>query len=271
MYKLKIMDTQNQNTDYKPKQNSRVLAGFFLLLVGALFLMKEMSFPFFPDWIFTWPMILIAIGIYTGIKHQFRNPGFIIPIIIGCIFLADQMNFGFNFHRFIVPIIIIGVGFVMIVRPRKHKDWNWKGQDLNWKNQESWKQTKPPTGDAYTKTDNANDYSSGEHFDSTSVFGGTKKVIVSKNFQSGDITCFMGGCEIDFSQADIQKSAFVDVTQIFGGTKLVVPSNWTIRTDMTAFFGSVEDKRQQPINADPTKLLIIQGTSVFGGIEIRNY
>jgi predicted membrane protein len=259
------MDTQNQNTDYnKPKQNSRVLAGFFLLLVGALFLMKEMSFPFFPDWIFTWPMILIAVGIYTGIKHQFRNPGFIIPIIIGCIFLTDEMNFGFDVHRFIVPIIIIGAGFIMIVRPRKRKDWNWKVQD----NQQ---QPIMPSSDAYTKTDNQNDYSAGDHFDSTSVFGGTKKVIVSKNFLSGDITCFMGGCEIDFSQADINKPAFVDVTQIFGGTKLVVPSNWTIRTDMTAFFGSVEDKRQQPINADPSKILIIQGTSVFGGIEIRNY
>lgn len=260
------MDTQNQNTNYnKPKTNSRILAGFFLLMIGAAFLMRELSFPFFPDWIFTWPMILIAIGIYTGIKHQFRNPGFIIPIVIGLIFLADQMNFGFDFHRFIVPIIIIGAGFVMIVRPRRNKDWNWRSYNNP-------KDAAPlSTSDNYTTTDNTQNYSNGDHFDSTSVFGGTKKVIVSKNFLSGDITCFMGGCEVDFTQADIQKPAVVDVTQIFGGTKLIVPSNWTIRTDMTAFFGSVEDKRQQSANADPSKLLIIQGTSVFGGIEIKNY
>jgi predicted membrane protein len=260
------MDTQNQNPDYnRPRHNNRILAGLFLLLIGAAFLMKEMDFPFFPGWLFTWPMILIAIGIYTGIKHEFRNPGWIVPIIIGGIFLADEMNFGFDFHRFIIPIIIIAVGFVMIVRPRRNKDWHWR-------NREDWKQKYPPsTGDAYTKTDNPQDYSSGDHFDSTSIFGGTKKVIVSKNFQSGDITCFMGGCEVDFSQADVQKPAVVDVTQVFGGTKLIVPSNWTIRTDMTAFFGSIEDKRQQPLNADPSKLLILQGTSVFGGIEIRNY
>jgi predicted membrane protein len=266
MYKLKIMDTQNQNPDNnRPRHNNRILAGFFLLLIGAVFLMKEMDFLFFPSWLFTWPMILIAVGFYTGIKHEFRNPAWIILIIIGGVFLTDQMGLGFDIHRFIFPAVIIGVGFLMIFRPRRNKDWHWK----NW---EDWKQKNPSsTGDAYTKTDNPQDYSSGDHFDSTSVFGGTKKVIVSKNFQSGDITCFMGGCEIDFSQADIQKPASVDVTQIFGGTKLIVPSNWTIRTDMTAFFGSIEDKRQQPLNADPSKLLILQGTSVFGGIEIRNY
>jgi predicted membrane protein len=275
MYKFKIMDTQDQNNDYnRPKHNGRILAGLFLLLVGAVFLMKEMNFFFFPGWLFTWPMILIAVGIYTGIKHEFRNPGWLIMLIIGGVFLADEMNFGFDFHRFLVPLIIIGAGFVMIVRPKRNRDWDWKrNRNWDWRNYVNSNQANPSatTGDAYAKTDSAQDYSAGDHFDSTSIFGGTKKVIVSKNFQSGDITCLMGGCEVDFTQADVQKPAIVDVTQIFGGTKLIVPSNWQVRTDMTAFFGSVEDKRQQPLNADPSKLLIIKGTSIFGGIEIRNY
>jgi hypothetical protein len=63
----------------------------------------------------------------------------------------------------------------------------------------------------------------------------------------------------------------IDITQVFGGTKLIVPSHWRLSTEMTAFFGSIEDKREQPVGAPTDKTLVIQGTSVFGGIEIRNY
>jgi predicted membrane protein len=256
------MNTQGQPDEQnQPKNNGRILAGFFLLIIGAVFVMKEMSFPFFPYWLFTWPMLLIAIGLYTGIKHQFRNPAWIILIIIGGVFLADQVDIGFNFHRFLFPIIIIGVGLIMITRPRHRRDRQWKDWGDNMKKKYS---DYPNAGDAAQN-------SSDDFFDSTSIFGGTKKVIVSKNFRGGDITCLMGGCEADLTQADMQSTAIIDVTQIFGGTKLIVPSHWQVRTDMTAIFGAVEDKRQQPLNTDSGKLLILKGTTIFGGIEIRNY
>jgi predicted membrane protein len=63
----------------------------------------------------------------------------------------------------------------------------------------------------------------------------------------------------------------LDITQIMGGTKLIVPPHWEIRSQLTSVFGNIEDKRQQERIANPDKVLIIDGTSVFGGIEIRNY
>jgi len=81
----------------------------------------------------------------------------------------------------------------------------------------------------------------------------------------------MGGAELNLSQADIQGSARLDITQIMGGTKIIVPPHWTIRSDLTSVFGSIEDKRQNMGTPNPDKLLIIDGTSVFGGIEIKNY
>lgn len=267
------MDTQDQRNDTNyPRHNGRIFAGLFLLLVGAAFMMRELSFPFLPEWLFTWPMILIAVGIYSGIRHDFRNPGWLIMIIIGGIFLADQVDIGFNFHRFLVPMIIIAVGFVMIVRPRRYRRDRWEGRD--WGNR-GCQQPNPappanPTQPSAGQGPQAQQFSQ-DFFDSTSVFGGIKKVIVSKNFRGGDITCFMGGCEVDLTQADMQSPAVIDVTQIFGGTKLIVPSHWQVRTEMTAIFGSVEDKRQQPLSADTGKLVILKGTSIFGGIEIKNY
>jgi len=56
-----------------------------------------------------------------------------------------------------------------------------------------------------------------------------------------------------------------------GGTKIIVPPNWEVRSEVTALFAGFEDKRQQPLTANPDKVLIIDGTSIFGGIELKNF
>jgi len=254
------MDNQDQNNDYNQhKRDGRIIAGLFLLVVGAVFFMRAMAFPFFPDWLFTWPMILIAIGIYTGIKHQFRNPGWIILIIIGGFFLLDDMNLDFNLHRFIVPVIIISVGLIMILRPKRGRNW----QRPEWSDWQRDKIVNQAKGDP--------NYSAEDFFDATAIFGASKRVIISKDFKGGDVTCFMGGCEIDFTQADIIKPAIVDLTLVFGGGKIIVPSDWQVNNQITPVFGGVEDKRRQPFSPNPDKVLILKGTCFFGGLEIKNY
>jgi predicted membrane protein len=114
-------------------------------------------------------------------------------------------------------------------------------------------------------------YSSEDFIDATSIFGGVHKKVMSKNFKGGDITTIMGGSEIDLTQADFTGTARLDVTQIMGGTKIIVPAHWEVRSEVTAIFAGFEDKRQQPVVTNPDKVLIIDGTSIFGGIELRNY
>jgi hypothetical protein len=73
-------------------------------------------------------------------------------------------------------------------------------------------------------------------------------------------------------KADMQHSASLEVNNIFGGTKLIVPSNWDIKNEVTAVFGGIEDKRNIAAGiVDPGKILVLNGTCVFGGIEITNY
>jgi len=85
------------------------------------------------------------------------------------------------------------------------------------------------------------------------------------------MTIFMGGAELNLAQADINGTVTLDITQVMGGTKLIVPPHWEIRSNLTSVFGSIEDKRQQDKVANPDKVLVLDGTSIFGGIEIRNY
>jgi hypothetical protein len=114
-------------------------------------------------------------------------------------------------------------------------------------------------------------YSSEDYLDTTAFFGGVHKKIVSKNFKGGDVVTIMGGTELDLSQADFTGMVKLDVVQIMGATKIIVPAHWEIRTDVTAIFAGFEDKRQQPTVNNPDKILLIDGTSLMGGIELRNY
>ncbi|MDB5012525.1 MAG: hypothetical protein JWQ25_727, partial [Daejeonella sp.] len=58
----------------------------------------------------------------------------------------------------------------------------------------------------------------------------------------------------------------------FGGTKMIVPANWRVHSEMIAVFGGIDDKRpQQALVDQEDKVLIIRGTSIFGGISIRSF
>ena len=249
-------------------RRGRVWAGFFLLLVGGLLLLKTLNILFFPAWFFTWPVFLVAIGLFIGAKHGFRGGFWLIPILIGALLFANQANPSLRLDRFIAPFIIIAIGLVFIFRPKRH-DWRkWKRDGAEW---QEGKTTAPASnnlaGDTNAYTADRRDF-----IDVTAVFGGVKKNVLSKNFHGGDIVSFMGGSEIDLTQADFTGRITIDATNIFGGTKLIVPPTWDVQSDITAIFGGVDDKRQiSGVNLDPNKVLILDGTCMFGGIEIRSF
>jgi predicted membrane protein len=270
------------------RAGGRVWVPLGLLVVGGLLLVRQMGVGL-PEWLFSWQIILIVIGIFSGLAHAFRGPGWLIMILVGTFFLMDNLVPGLDIHRFIWPAVIIVVGLVMLIRPKKAywggDDWN---RCRNGRQRHRWQRRfenrfgpgsdygtggspDPKPGPGAGQGFESKSFSSEDYISATTVLGGIHKNILSKNFRGGDITIFMGGAELNLSQADIQGTAALDITQIMGGTKIIVPPNWTIRSELTSVFGSIEDKRQNIGVPNPEKILIIDGTSVFGGIEIRNY
>jgi predicted membrane protein len=235
----------------KKKFNGRAFAGLVVVIVGSALFVKQLGIPM-PHWIFTWPMILIAIGTFTGINSGFKGISWLVLILIGGVFLVDKMIYDIDIHRFFWPVFIIGIGIYMILKPKK-KDGFWEDEALF----------------------GSSNSSAGENFfDATAIFGGVKKNIISKDFKGGDVTSMFGGSEIVLTQADINGTAVIDVTTIFGGSKIIVPSNWTVKSDdLTAILGGFEDKRAIMANAnpDPNKVLILRGTVMFGGIELKSF
>ena len=60
---------------------------------------------------------------------------------------------------------------------------------------------------------------------------------------------------------------------VFGGVKLIVPPHWQVINQIDGVFHGVDDKRRAPAGAytEINKTLVLNGSAVFGGIEIRSY
>lgn len=225
-------------------RSGRLFGGLILVAIGGALLARQIGADV-PYWLFSWKVLLIAIGLFIGSRHSFRGIGWLFPILIGSVFLLEDFVPGLTIQQYIWPVVIIAFGLFMMARPRhrRPKDWNWETQ-----------------------------ISSDDFIDATSVFGGTRKNIIAKDFKGGDITTFFGGTDLNLTQADIQGKVVIDITQVFGGTKLIIPPNWTLQSEVVCVFGGIEDKR--PLSKetpDPTKVLVLRGTCVFGGIDIRSF
>jgi predicted membrane protein len=244
----------------------RIFSGLLLVAIGILLLAYKMGAPI-PDWIFTWPVLLIVIGFFIGVKSRFRNPGAFILLLIGTIFFIDQQVPMIQFHNYILPLILIGLGILFMLRPRHagcdRRQRRWERMRMHHQVTDDFSQKQSSSEMA---SDNA------EYIDVNAVFGGIKKNIQSKNFKGGEIVSFMGGCELNFMHADIQQPVELEINNVFGGTKLIIPSDWDVKNEISAVFGGVEDKRNFSNSIPETsKKIKLTGACVFGGIEVTNY
>ena len=249
----------------RTQNTSHVWTGLLILAIGAIGLIR-VAVPNVPHWLFSWQMLLIVLGLFIGVRHQFRGAAWFILILVGSVFLFNSI-FPILTFRYIWPLVLMVIGAFIIFQPR-HR---WRSQTGEKKNMATTVNTLDDTKVAgqtcFTPKDIQEDF-----VDSTSIFGGAKKNIFSKNFKGGDIVNIFGGTELDLTRADFTGTAVVEITTIFGGTKFIVPSHWTVKSEAVTIFGGLEDKRNIPTNSGTDdKVLILKGTVIFGGIEIKSY
>ena len=259
------------NRNVKNRDGARVVGGLILVGVGVALFIRNMGYIDLPYWLFTWPMILILAGIYSGFKHNFSNTGWIIMIAVGGFFLVDDFMPNIKLEPAFWPLVIVGFGILFIIRPRKKywpHDWRKGGKD-------DWGEPVTPGLKSYDHPaeDNPINSDKSDYLRIDSVFSGVNRTILSKNFQGGRISCVFGGAEVDMMQADFTGKVIIKMDVVFGGLKLRVPANWNVLSEIDGAFHSVDDKRRnnQGMPSDPNKVLILKGSCVFGGIDIKSY
>jgi predicted membrane protein len=271
-FRMRWEEQRQQYMDNAPR-HGHVWTGLFIVLIGVAALLHA-SFDDLPAWIFSWQMFLIALGLFLGLKHGFRGAAWIILIAVGSFFMIQEFYPDLGIRRYFWPLLLIAGGAFIIIRPRR-KSWEQCMRKENKANPGNTTGASQNTGTT-ASTDNfmgsGETWSKDDFVDSTSIFGGDKKILLSKDFKGGDIVNIFGGTELNLTQADINGKVTIEITTIFGGTKLIVPANWEVKSEAVTIFGGLEDKRSASVmNSGGDKILVLKGTVIFGGIEIKSF
>jgi predicted membrane protein len=109
------------------------------------------------------------------------------------------------------------------------------------------------------------------------VMGESKRVNTDKPFRGGQMSAFMGGCQLDLRQATILpgEDATIDVFALMGGLEIWVPSNWTVVSHIVPIMGSVDDKRLPAVPVpgaveEANRRLLLRGQIVMSGLTIKS-
>lgn len=225
----------------------RVVIGAFILIIGVLALVDKLNIFESLHFFQFWPTVFIAVGILK-ILHSKARSSMIIGgglIFVGVVLTLKHLGLlHFNLWDW-WPAILIGVGAYIMFKD--------KGQD-----------------GAGTLAFGSGEQVSSDNscLDISVVMGGNKTVSNAQDFKGGDITAVMGGVELDLRGASIQSDAVLNLWATWGGIVIKVPADWSIVNRGTALMGAIEDKTMSPAGA--SKRLIITGTAIMGGVEIKN-
>jgi len=248
----------------KGHRRGKIASGLAIVFFGVVYLLKQLNYDI-PSYLLSWQMILIVIGVIVLIKHKFRKFHGYLFILIGKLFLLAEWYPNLINSKLIFPVALILVG-LCVVFSRNRKCGKNRKQRFS---KENWKHIQ----EAHKRGYAAYNYNEDDFIDSVSFFGGITKTVVSKNFKGADIVSFFGGTDVNLSQADFQERIVVDITNVFGGTTLTIPNNWEVISEVASIFGSFEDKRPQHQRdaGEETKVLVLRGTCMFGGIEVNSF
>ena len=232
------------------KLDKRVLLGGILIFLGGLFLLNTMNILNFrfTHVVFSWPFIMLVIGLFVLVNTEKKFLGGILSGI-GALFLLPRIFPQIDYDGgIIIPILFIVLGTYIILKKRKLDS----GSEF------------------FSGTSKVNK----DKIDDVSIFGGGTKIISSNNFQGGNITAIFGGSEINLINCQLAEGDNVlDVLCVFGGTTIILPKEWNVVINVTSVLGGFSNKaiRNPSIVIDQSRTLHIKGLAMFGGGEVKTY
>ncbi len=215
----------------------RLVIGLSILAVGIVAWLDRLGRIDGNDFLAWWALILIALGFAHLPQRRWVGAG--VYLILGLIFLPPLP---FLPHFRLAELLglwplLISAGGVALVSQALHpapKDMPGSGA-----------------------------------FHAFAWMGGNVRTIAAEDFLGGDAVVVMGGCEIDLTNARITREAVIDLLTFWGGIEIRVPRNWIIENHVNPLLGGVAVHTKNPKDGDGPRL-IVRGSAIMGGIEIRN-
>jgi predicted membrane protein len=248
------METNYDYKDDRPTRHghhhlssNRAVIGFILILAGLFLVIRNTGF--FPDFIdhviFSWPMLLVTIGLIMTLGASEKTGGIIVMAVGGFFMIPLLFRETFHMYNMFWPSIFIIIGVIFIVS--RNRGWNHGI-------------SRGVVGDDY--------------IDYVNVFSGGERQVVSENFKGGKVSAIFGGIELDLTKAKLSPGRNdLEIACIFGGATIIVPDDWSVKIDVTPILGGFSDSRKLSPGrtVDTNSQLVIKGAVIFGGGEVKSY
>ena len=236
---------EKRNRPFNDLYSSRLIVGVIIILLGALLLADNLDLINARRVLrVLWPLVLVAVGVMmvrAPDRRRSRAWGWVL-ITVGVWIFLDRLGWvHVSLWELIVPGLLLFVGGSLV-----------------------WRAVSGPPAEAPVGEDHA------EFVRSFAFMSGCELRPVSRPFRGADLNAVMGGVKLDLTGARMEAdSAVIDVFAFWGGVEIYVPPDWTVTSKVTTLLGGFIDKRR-PTSVVPTKTLILRGTIVMSGIEVKN-
>lgn len=221
-----------------------VLWGLVLILLGVIFGLNAMGITniniFFRGW---WTLFIIVPSFIELLRSNNKMWSFIWLCIGVVLLLCAQKVLSFSLvGKLIFPFILVMIGISIIFKDTFNKKIADKIKTLN--------------------------AQKGDFEGYCATFGGQKVDLSGQEFNGANLDAVFGSVELDISNAILKKDQVINANAIFGGIEIRVPTGVNIKVKSTPIFGGVDSKIKTVYNESlPT--LYINGTAMFGGVEIK--
>lgn len=223
----------------KESKFSNIIWGLIFLGLGIIFLGNNFKLwdieVFFEGW---WTLFIIIPSLIGILKKGSRISSCFWLVIGILLLLACQDIITFQLIRkMIFPLIFILIGLMIIFRPKKITDDNYK--------------------EIKKQKDSLN---------LVAVFSGREEKI-STEFKGADCISVFGGIDLDLRDTSLKDDVVIEIVSCFGGVDILLPKNVNVVTSGIPCFSSIENKITNQEKSKST--IYINYVAIFGGIEIK--
>jgi len=257
---------RNSNNSFHKRNNGGLGFALFLILFGGVYLLINIGVIdiLYKPILISWPMLLIVIGLWSLLKRQYAAS--IILLVLGLLFIFPKLNaafpevfmvFEFDFKTY-WPLILVFIGTVLIISRflphRKNRSETYNTDSRH-----------------NIGSSSAND-TTADYIEKNLLFSSQEQIVLTPNFRGGEANVMFGELIIDLRRATQAEGTHqLNLSAIFGNIVVYVPADWNIELRTNTILASFEDKRYpNEIKKEYTSKLIIKGSTIFAGAEIRN-
>lgn len=248
----------NFSKSHRPTFRFGIMLGVLLVLIGGVLFGINLGYipESFKHVLLSWQMIIILIGIMSLFGRNIFFGFFL--ILAGGLLLVPKLSVVFpgvfmdNFSRIYWPLLLSKAGILILIYIVIRRKKGSRREHKYYWGQNSIKHT---IESDFSKT---NTFSKGEY------------IVLEPEFRGGIIKTTFGATELDLRKTSLpERDTYLDITAVFSGIILFIPDEWKVISQIETAFGSVDDKRQVQ-DVDSSRRLILVGSCVFSGCEIKN-